>query len=107
MVTKLPVDLDILSPSTSRKPLCIQMLAMRSSWKAQQDWASSFSWCGNTRSMPPPWMSNCSPRCFHAIAEHSTCQPGRPCALMPDGDDHEGSPGFDGFQRTKSVASRL
>src|ERR1700712_2946361 len=59
------------------------------------------------RSMPPPWISNCSPRFFHAIAEHSTCQPGRPAALMPAGDGHDGSPGFDGFPRTKSVASRL
>src|SRR5450759_5310655 len=28
--------------------------------------------------MPPPWMSKVSPRCFHDIAEHSMCQPGRP-----------------------------
>src|SRR5258708_12104224 len=107
MVTKLPVDFDIFSLSTCRKPLCIQTLAMRSSPKAQQVCASSFSWCGNTRSMPPPWMSNCSPRCFHAIAEHSICQPGRPSALMPAGDGHDGSPGFDGFPTTNSAGARL
>ena len=46
--------------------------------KAQQDCAISFSWCGKTRSMPPPWMSNTSPRCCQLMAEHSMCQPGRP-----------------------------
>ena len=40
--------------------------------------ATSFSWCGKTRSMPPPWMSKTSPRCFQLMAEHSMCQPGRP-----------------------------
>lgn len=35
-----------------------------------------------------------------AMAEHSICQPGRPC---PHGDSHHGSPGFDFFQRAKSV----
>ena len=32
---------------------------------------------------------------------------GPPAALMPDGDGHDGSPGFDGFHSTKSVGSRL
>ena len=27
-----------------------------------RDCAISFSWCGNCRSMPPPWMSNSAPR---------------------------------------------
>ena len=92
MVTKLPRLFDIFSPSTCRKPLCIQTFAMRAAPNAQQVCAISFSWCGNTRSMPPPWMSNT----FFAgssqarpppkgrssvaidIAEHSMCQPGRP-----------------------------
>jgi len=26
---------------------------------------------------------------------------------MPDGDGHDGSPGFDGFHSTKSVLARL
>src|SRR5215510_5041277 len=81
MVKKLPKLLDIFSPSTCRKPLCIQVLAMTGVWKAQRDCAISFSWCGNTRSMPPPWMSKVWPRCFHDIAEHSMCQPGRPARL--------------------------
>ena len=107
IVKKLPSDFDIFSLSICKKPLCIQTLAMRSVWNAQQVCASSFSWCGNTRSMPPPWMSNFSPRCFQAIAEHSMCQPGRPSTAIPAGDGQDGSPGFDGFHSTKSVLSRL
>jgi hypothetical protein len=41
------------------------------------------------------------------MAEHSMCQPGRPGAEMPAGDGQAGSPGFDGFHRTKSFGSRL
>ena len=78
IVTKFPRLLDIFCPSTCRKPLCIQTFAIRPWPKAQVDWAISFSWCGKTRSMPPPWMSNTSPRCCQLIAEHSMCQPGRP-----------------------------
>ena len=33
------------------------------------------------------------------MAEHSICQPGRP---GPQGLSHDGSPGFDRFQRAKS-----
>jgi hypothetical protein len=104
---KLPTLFAIFSPSTCKKPLCIQTFAITSVWKAQHDCAISFSWCGNTRSMPPPWMSKRSPRCFHDIAEHSMCQPGRPGVAMPDGDGQAGSPGFDGFHSTKSIGSRL
>ena len=43
MVMKLPSDFDIFSPSTCRKPLCIQTRAMWSRWKAQHDCAISFS----------------------------------------------------------------
>jgi len=43
------------------------------------DCASSLSWWGNRRSNPPPWISIDSPRMDPAIAEHSMCQPGRPC----------------------------
>ena len=43
IVTKLPRLFDIFSPSTCRKPLCIQTFAMRWEPKAQQDWAISFS----------------------------------------------------------------
>src|SRR2546422_10439263 len=76
-VKKLPSDFDIFSLSTVTKPLCIQYRA-NSLPVAAQDWAISFSWCGKMRSWPPPWMSNVSPRCFIAMAEHSMCQPGRP-----------------------------
>ena len=33
---------------------------------AQADWAISFSWWGNCRSRPPPWMSKDSPPAVHA-----------------------------------------
>src|SRR5262245_20212896 len=107
MVKKLPRLLDIFSPSTCRKPLCIQVLAMTCVWKAQRDCAISFSWWGNTRSMPPPWMSKVSPRCFHDIAEHSMCQPGRPGAAIPAGEGEAGWPGFEGVHDRESVAARL
>uniref|UniRef100_A0A6B0UDD3 Putative secreted protein n=1 Tax=Ixodes ricinus TaxID=34613 RepID=A0A6B0UDD3_IXORI len=67
-------------------------------------WASSFSWCGNARSLPPVWMSTESPSNSLAMAEHSMCQPGRP---GPHGDVHWGSPGLAPFQRAKSRGSRL
>ena len=57
--------------------------------------------------MPPPWMSNTSPRCAADMAEHSICQPGRPGVAMPPGDGQDGSPGFDGFHSTKSIGSFL
>ena len=67
--------------------------------------ATSFSWCGNTRSMPPPWMSNSSPSSCSAIAEHSMCQPGRP---RPHGESHEvSSPSLCAFQSAKSSGSSL
>ncbi len=69
---------------------------------AASDWAISFSWWGNTRSFPPPWMSNVSPRCFIDIAEHSMCHPGRP---GPQGLSHAGSPGFEAFHSAKSSGS--
>ncbi len=37
-------------------PLCIQIRAS-SSPRAARVWAASFSWWGNSRSEPPPWMS--------------------------------------------------
>jgi cysteinyl-tRNA synthetase len=38
--------------------------------------AISLVWCTDTWSMPPQWMSNCSPRYFRDMALHSMCQPG-------------------------------
>src|SRR4051812_23957157 len=67
-------------------------------------WASSFSWCGNIKSSPPPWMSKVSPRYLIDIAEHSMCQPGRP---GPQGDSHVGSPGLAAFHSAKSAGLRL
>src|SRR6476661_4995214 len=94
MVTKLPSDFDIFSPSTCKKPLCIQKFAIALVWKAQRDCAISFSWCGKTRSMPPPWMSKVSPSSAADIAEHSMCQPGRP---RPHGLSQPGKSGGDRF----------
>ena len=56
MVKKLPSDLDIFSLSTLMKPLCIQTCE-NGLPVAPSLWAISFSWCGNCRSAPPPWMS--------------------------------------------------
>jgi len=53
MVMKFPSDLDIFSWSTLMKPLWSQYLA-KGFPEAPSDWAISFSWCGKTRSSPPP-----------------------------------------------------
>src|SRR3989442_10717123 len=44
-------------------------------------------------------MSILSPKTALAITEHSICHPGRP---GPQGEDHEGSPGFERFHKAKS-----
>src|SRR5678816_3638364 len=84
---KLPSDLDSFSSSMRRKPLCIQYFTTGLPL-APSDCAISFSWCGNCRSCPPPWMSNDSPSSVQPMAEHSIAQPGRP---SPQG---EGRPGW-------------
>ena len=99
----LPTDFDIFSLSSCSSPLCSQMRA--NSRPAACDCARSFSWCGNTRSRPPRWMSKPGPRNFSAIAEHSMCQPGRP---RPHGESHHvSSPSLFAFQSEKSRGSRL
>src|SRR3546814_20572076 len=40
--------------------------------------AISLGWWISRWSMPPVWMSNCAPRYFLLITEHSRCQPGAP-----------------------------
>ena len=98
-----PSDFDILSPPSWRIPLCTQMSA--NPWPSARDWATSFSWCGKTRSSPPPWISKRGPSSSSAIAEHSMCQPGRP---SPHGDDQcVSSPSFVAFQSAKSRGSSL
>ena len=62
IVTILPSDFDIFSPSTVSTPLCTQWRAKGAPGQAHSLWAISFSWWGKTRSMPPPWMSTVSPR---------------------------------------------
>ena len=56
----LPSDLLIFSPPSVTQALCSQNRANGS--PAALLWARSFSWCGKTRSIPPPWMSNSGPR---------------------------------------------
>ncbi len=88
---------------TRVRPLCIHTFT--NGWPvACSLWASSFSWWGNIRSIPPPWMSNVGPRIFMLMAEHSMCHPGRP---GPHGLSHAGSPGLAAFHRAKSAAFRL
>ena len=58
------------------KPLCSQKRAMSGAVGAARSARSRSRGAGRSRSMPPPWMSKVSPRCFAAIAEHSMCQPG-------------------------------
>ncbi|CFN82379.1 Uncharacterised protein [Bordetella pertussis] len=77
MVRKLPSDFDILSASTIKGPQCIQTLASAPP-NAPSVWAISFSWWGNFRSGPPPWISSGRPSRVLLMAEHSICQPGRP-----------------------------
>ena len=84
--------------------MCIHTRANSASGWAQRLCAISFSWCGNTRSMPPPWMSKLRPSSASLIAEHSMCHPGRP---RPQGLSHPGTPSGDGFHSTKSIGSRL
>ena len=43
-------------------PAVVQPVAARSRRRPPRDCASSFSWCGKRRSIPPPWMSNSAPR---------------------------------------------
>ena len=103
--SELPSDLLIFSPLVVIQALCIQYDAKPC--PAARDWACSFSWCGNRRSTPPPWMSKASPRYLPAIAEHSMCQPGRP---RPQGEGQDAVVGSDSlrpFHSAKSRGSRL
>lgn len=87
--TRLPRDFDIFSPCSATMPACTYALAYGTSPVATCACEAPISWCGNTRSEPPPWTSKAMPRCSRAMATHSTCQPGRP---GPSGLGHEGSP---------------
>ena len=101
----LPTDLLIFEPPRLSIALCIHQRA--NGRPAAVDWASSFSWCGNRRSSPPPWMSNSGPRYLPTIAEHSRCQPGRPRPYGVGHDAVSGSPSLCPFQSAKSRGSRL
>ncbi len=66
--------------------------------------ASSLSWRGNARSIPPEWMSIYLPSVSDAMAERSMCHPGLP---LPQGLGQLGSPGWDAFQSAKSARDRF
>ena len=101
----LPTLLAILASPIWSIPTCIQVRASSAPPCAQRVWAASFSWWGNTRSLPPPWTSKPTPSSSSAIAEHSMCQPGRPA---PHGAGHDvSSPGLAPFQSAKSSGSSL
>ena len=82
-VMKLLYDLPIFCPLMVIMLLCIQYFTAWCPMEACA-WAISHSWCGKTRSMPPPCMSNSSPRYFLPMAVHSQCHPGKP-SLHGDG----------------------
>ena len=70
-----PLDLLILPELVFRWWICTQYL--HQGWpRYASDWAISLVWWGKALSMPPQWMSRCSPRYFMEIQEHSMCQPG-------------------------------
>ena len=95
----LPTDFAIFSSPICTMPLCIQV-RLSGLPRAASVCAISFSWCGNTRSEPPPCTSNGTPSTSSAIAEHSMCQPGRP---SPQGDSHQvSSPSLRPFHSAKS-----
>ena len=74
----LPKDLDIFSLLKLINALCIQYLAILLPFIASA-WAISFSWCGNLRSYPPPWISIiCLLKIVSIITQHSVCHPGLP-----------------------------
>ena len=105
-VTKLPKDFDIFSFSspTVTKPLCNHLLT-NCSPVCTSLWAISFVWCGNAKSIPPPWISKWLPRYFVDITEHSMCQPGRP---LPHGESQAMAPSpCSPFQTAKSIGSSL
>src|SRR5690625_1299151 len=102
--TVLPSDFDIFSPSEVTNPLCIQTFA---NWSpAALDCASSFSWCGNRKSRPPPWISKCEPKYLVAIAEHSICHPGLPSPQGAAQEAPAGSVGCFDFHNVKSQIGR-
>src|SRR5213596_776094 len=75
--TMFPSDFDIFLPSRRTGAACTQWRTNFTPCAASLC-AVSHSWCGYTRSLPPPWMSIGRPRYSSDIAEHSRCQPGRP-----------------------------
>src|SRR5512135_1340716 len=95
-----PRDFDIFSPFIVTIPTCIQILAKLMPENAS-DCAISFSWCGNIKSRPPPWISKLLPRYFKLMAEHSMCHPGLP---LPHGLSHTGL-SFANFHKAKSTGS--
>merc|ERR1711965_1015717 len=70
--------------------------------KEQKELLEKFRKIENEKSKPPPCISNCLPRYFSLITEHSKCHPGLP---LPQGESHPGSFLSEGFHKTKSKGS--
>ena len=86
---KFPRDLDIFSPETFKKPVCIQYWTSGDLPETASICAISASWWGNIKSSPPPCMSYWAPKYFSVIAVSSICHPGLP---LPQGESQTGSP---------------
>src|SRR3989338_2050082 len=97
---KLPTDFAIFCPLTLRNPVCSQYLTNGFLPEADSICAISASWWGEIKSLAPPCTSYCWPKNFSLMAVSSICHPGRP--PLNHGSGHEGSSGFDFFQRQKS-----
>ena len=77
MNTRFPSDLLIFSPSYATIAECSQWRTNGLPVSASLC-ATSHSWCGKIRSVPPPCRSSVGPSSCIDIAEHSMCHPGRP-----------------------------
>ena len=74
---EIPETLAIFSPSTCRKPLCIQKFAITRMERAAR--LRDLVLVVREHQIDAAAVDvEVSPRCFHDIAEHSMCQPGRP-----------------------------
>lgn len=99
IVMKFFKDFDILQPLICKCPTWMKYFTQSPSLLWAYDWAISFSWWGNIKSMPPEWISSFLPKIAPAIAEHYMCHPGLP---SPHWDFQVGYPGFAAFHRAKS-----
>ena len=107
IVTKFPRLLDIFSPSTCRKPLCIQTFAIAGVPKRAADLRDLVLVVGedevDAAGVDVEDLAEMLPRHRRALDVPA----GAARRGNPAGKSQEGSPGFDGFQSTKSSGERL